>query len=525
MKFWLILFFCAGMVGAGVEKIALVIGNNIGLSDDPPLQYACNDAQAMYEILTTLGGVRSDRGYLLLNGSIRKVSDTFKEIAGRVKELKSQQRTVQIIVYYSGHGGADAFHLQGEKLPMDSVRALFDDVDADLRILIADACYSGALIDQKGAKGGVLTSPYSIKVTDELGVKGTVFITSSSPLEFSHESRELKGALFTYCLLSALRGAADYDHDDRISLWEAYSYAEANTQRQGSRFRDFNQNPEFDINISGSEGVTLTELTVAKSVLTFNACAPGAYEIFDDNSMRRVAGVYVNLHDSVKIALPRDFYLVRHVASDKVYIGKVDLSWGGTRIVDNRTLKPFPLDALTKKGGDIRFQPHALMAQATVMRGFPDASPVWIIPELAYQYSLYAATIGLQAGYTKDFVSGRYYTIARRIATGSAAGHYFFFNRTRLKLSAGAQVRLIVMDQTPIRPYEAEIRALGYAAVPKSRAVVWGAGIPIGARINLPIGFACSATLAPTIFLSNDRTGYLYQCVRFPLQIAAYWRF
>jgi hypothetical protein len=507
---------------ADIEKIALVIGNNIGLSTEPPLQYACDDARSIYDILTSLGGINPNRSYLLLNCSPRKASDTFKEIAGRVKELKSQQRQVQLIVYYSGHGGDDAFHLQGEKLMMSDLHSLFDEVDADLRILIADACHSGALIQ---AKGGTLTPTYDISLQNDLGVKGTVFITSSSPVEYSHESKELRGSLFSYYLASGLRGAADFDHDDRISLWEAYSFAKVNTNRQGSHYKDFSQTPEFDFDISGNETVMLTNIGNARSLLSFKYCQNGLYEIFEENSMRQVAGVYVTEGDSAKIVLPKNNYVVRRLASNKVFLGKVDLSWGGVRQVDSRQLKPFPLDALAKKGVDLRFEPHALALQSTVLRSLPDGGGVWVIPELAYQYSNYASALTLYCGFTRDRLSGQYFDLNRRIVSVAGSGHYFLLNRTRVKYYTGAQVRLLVMDQQPIRAREGELGALGYQPMPLYRAMVWGMGLSQGLIFNLPLPLSLEVAVTPTMFFSSNPAGYLGYHFRLPLTTALRWRF
>lgn len=508
-----------------VEKVAIVIGNNAGLSNEVPLRYACDDAGNIYEILNSLGGINNERSYLLTNSTKRKIFDTFREVSGRVKELKSQGKDVQLIVYFSGHGSKDAIHVEGEKLPMDTLKELFEEVNADLRILIADACNSGALIQQKGEKGGSLTSSYDINLKNDLGVRGTVFITSSSPSEFSHESKDLEGSLFTHYLASAMRGAADYDHDENISLWEAYTFAKVNTLRKGSSYKDFSQNPEFDFDISGSENVLMTNLGSAKSVLCFNGCPQGNYEIFNNNTMKQIAGIYFNRDDSIKLALPKSYYMVRHATHDKVYIGKIDLSWGGRRDVDFKSFRPFPLDALTKKGADIRFQPHSLMVQSTLMRGLPDGNNIWVFPELAYRYSFYSVSLSVQIGFIKDVLSGDDLSISRDILSGALTARYFALNRSRLKLFTGGQLRLIRMRQRYFRPREGEIRSQGYEPIPSDKAYIYGIGCNNGLQFNLPIPLSFDFIATPTLFLASGRGGKIMNFFRFPLTVAATWRF
>ena len=54
--------------------------------------------------------------------------------------------------------------------------------------------------------------------------KGRVILTASGPNEVSVEDDELGHGVFTYYLLQGLRGNADMDGDDMISIDELYSY-------------------------------------------------------------------------------------------------------------------------------------------------------------------------------------------------------------------------------------------------------------------------------------------------------------
>ena len=59
----------------------------------------------------------------------------------------------------------------------DELKSLFDNLGADMQVLILDACESG---DFLRAKGGVIKSRVEVKATDELDSKGTIILSSSA---------------------------------------------------------------------------------------------------------------------------------------------------------------------------------------------------------------------------------------------------------------------------------------------------------------------------------------------------------
>lgn len=173
----------------------------------------------MHALLAELGGVAPDRGYLLLNRGPEEVERTLGEIEGRAKEIKRAGGSVELLVFYSGHASAGNLHLGDKPWPMELLRNFLDRVEADLKITILDACNSGAFITRKG---GALVEPARFHAMDELKARGSVVLTSSSALEYSRESKTLRGSLISHFLLSGLRGAADYGRNRAVSLWEAY---------------------------------------------------------------------------------------------------------------------------------------------------------------------------------------------------------------------------------------------------------------------------------------------------------------
>ena len=81
---------------------------------------------------------------------------------------------------------------------------------------------SGGITRGKGStKGKVL----EVELSDSPIQEGQVFITASGESEDAQESDEIQGSFFTHFFTSGLRGPADRDNNNIVTLTEAYSYA------------------------------------------------------------------------------------------------------------------------------------------------------------------------------------------------------------------------------------------------------------------------------------------------------------
>src|SRR4051812_607604 len=135
-------WLAAGVLGlclpaCGLDRLALVVGDNQGLSDEKPLSYATRDAEQVFSTLSQLGGLDKGSGTLLLDADVDKVRLALQSIRARVKALKAQGRKCQILLYYSGHGSDEALHMQGASLPLSEVREYFAGLEADFKLLVA----------------------------------------------------------------------------------------------------------------------------------------------------------------------------------------------------------------------------------------------------------------------------------------------------------------------------------------------------------------------------------------------------
>ncbi len=99
----------ASFVLAETKRIAVVVGNNAGTGDMPPLRYAENDAGKMARLLAELGDVSPD-DVLLLQG--RRVTDLERALADATERVASfhkspDVRTV-VVFFFSGHSDGEA---------------------------------------------------------------------------------------------------------------------------------------------------------------------------------------------------------------------------------------------------------------------------------------------------------------------------------------------------------------------------------------------------------------------------------
>ena len=98
-----------------------------------------------------------------------------------------------------------------------NLRDRLDQVPADVRIAVLDACSSGAFTR---VKSGRPRPPFLVDESSDM--RGHAFLTSSSESEAAQESDRIRASYFTHYLVSGLRGAADLSGDGKVTLSEAY---------------------------------------------------------------------------------------------------------------------------------------------------------------------------------------------------------------------------------------------------------------------------------------------------------------
>jgi hypothetical protein len=473
-----VLLLCGGPRAA--ERFALLMGQNAGLPGDARLLYAGEDARRLHEVLVDLGGVAPGRAYLLRDPGVEDVLRTLSEIRGRILETKAAGRETELLVFYSGHADATSLHLAGRAWPLDSLRAFLEGSAADLRVAILDACNSGAFITRKG---GRLAEPVAFAEDLEGGSRGSVILTSSSAGEYSVESKALRGSLFTHYLLSGLRGAADYNRDREVSLWEAYHYARVQTVRRTGAGDGARQSPRFDFQVAGSKDMALTLLGKGSSRIVFSGCEAGVYGVYGRDMAEQWAEVETRQGDTVELRLPRMEYAVQRVDGKTLHTAMVDLRYRPEWILEPADFRKIPLRDYRIKGASLAETRWEGEVRLRTLRQVPETRERLWIPEAGASVRRGAFRLGVSAGRLESLTRGADLSIGRE---GFAAG--FSLGRERY-LARWATVTYALRyayyrwTETRTRTDEAAIRAMGYPAMPDRDAAAHGLGGDLRARI------------------------------------------
>jgi hypothetical protein len=108
-------------------------------------------------------------------------------------------------------------------------------------------------------------------------MQGHAFLTSSSETEAAQESDRIGGSYFTHFLLSGLRGAADASGEGKVTLNEAYQFAFGETLGRTVDTKAGAQHPSYDINLSGSGDVVMTDLRQTSATLVLGEALDGRF--------------------------------------------------------------------------------------------------------------------------------------------------------------------------------------------------------------------------------------------------------
>ena len=339
----------ASPVMAQVDRYAVVIGNNLGGSDESPLRWAEDDAAKIGRVLRDLGGLPAENLSLLRGENAEGVRRALIAVNDRIRVSPQAGARALLLVFFSGHADAGALHLGGTALDLGELRQLVRGSAAAVRLLVVDACRSGALTR---VKGGREVPPFAIALDPGMTGEGAVFLTSSAANEDAQESDEIRGSFFTHYLASALQGAGDSDGDGRVVLEEAYRYAYENTLRATSRTLGGPQHPTFQYDLRGQGQIVLTTLDAtpgsAHALLTLPAGK--SYLVMNGDRAGAVLAE-VGAHDRTRrLSVGAGRYFVRARGSGYLLEGTITLAAGEARTLDDRALERIDYARLVRKG-------------------------------------------------------------------------------------------------------------------------------------------------------------------------------
>ena len=251
------------------RRFALVVGANAG-GARPPLRFAVMDASRFAEVLKELGGVQGRDATVLADPTVAGLETALRSLSGAVEVARSDGGRIEVVFYYSGHADETGLLLGAGHYSYESLREQLNAVNADVRIAVLDACASGGMTRVKGGE-----RRKAFMVDESSTMRGHAFLTSSSADESAQESDRIRGSFFTHYLVSGLRGAADISGEGKVTLNEAYQYAFGETLGRTLKTQGGPQHPSYDIDMSGTGDVVITDLRDTSSSLVLDADISG----------------------------------------------------------------------------------------------------------------------------------------------------------------------------------------------------------------------------------------------------------
>ena len=305
-----------------IKRFAVVIGANDGGKDRVKLRYAVSDAKSFLSVLEELGGVLEEDSLLLQDPDVKTFYTEMGRLLTRMERARSDYSRVEIIFYYSGHSDEESILLGNEKISYEDFRKTINSMPADVHIGVLDSCLSGAFTRLKGGKKKL---PFLID--EAYDMKGYAFMTSSSATEASQESDLIEGSFFTHYLISGMRGAADMIQDGRVTLNEAYQFTFNETLAETTKTMSGPQHPYYNIEMSGTGDVVLTDIRRGSAILVLAPEISGRIFIHDKNNslvveLSKAAG------RRIELGLDEGEYRVLNLLEGQVFESKIKLQNG-----------------------------------------------------------------------------------------------------------------------------------------------------------------------------------------------------
>ncbi len=337
------LLLCAQGIEATqvVRRFVLAVGANDGGAKRETLQYAVSDAQNFVQVMETMGGV--DAGVLLSDPRIEHLEEALHALHNRVASAEAARR--EVIIYYSGHADENGLRLGESIFSYVRLRDAMDRMEAEVHIAILDACASGAITR---LKGGRRQKAFMVDVSSDM--RGYAFLTSSSENEAAQESDAIGASFFSHYLVSGLRGAADVTGDGRVTLNEAYHFAFQNTLEGTERTQGGAQHPAYDIKMTGTGDVVMTDVRQTSAGLILAEALQGRFFIRNANR-QLIAELFKSAGRRVELGLEPGKYRVHMAREIQSATASVELAMGQREILDESHFEIIARERTTMRGG------------------------------------------------------------------------------------------------------------------------------------------------------------------------------
>jgi hypothetical protein len=429
---------------AGIHRISLFIGMDQGLESEASLRFAARDAREMAAIFRQSGLYPSDGLILLTNASMESVRQAMRSLETAALRWRKQGDQTYVFLYFSGHGDAQSLHIGGSKLMREDLVAWLNGLPCELKIVVLDACESG---DFLRSKGGRFLQDLPVQIENNLKSRGSIIVTSTSRGELAQESDEYKGAVFTHHLANGLRGLADYNGDGWIGLQEAFEYSRRATSMDMAKNGSLRQNPSFDLDLVGASDPGLIPIDNGKSWMLLRHFPAGNLDIYDANSLDRVARVWLSGSDSLAYRIQSGGYLFRFQEGGKEFLHTDIVGNGGGALIDRRKFREQVRGAWASKGG----RPVRLKGLQTTF-GTPHPFPG--IPMRMSRIDYVKRTAGAKEAVSLGFAAGGNRDTSTKLSSDiefyrlGVSKSFFLAGSRRLRLSGGGLASYSLVRQS-----------------------------------------------------------------------------
>lgn len=220
------------------------------------LDVCVKDVEATREQLIA-GGFDSARIRLITDNTDEKPTK-----ANVLTALKSVADATEpddlLLFYYSGHGDeaegqsylvardGRRLVLSDTAIQVARVKQIMEAAAARAKVIVLDACHSGASIGRRGPKA--MTQEFIERVFEQ--AEGMAILASCKQGQFSYEWRKQERGVFTHYLLEALTGAADRDTKGFVTVQDASRHVTDGVKLWASQ-QNVSQTPTLQYNVAG----------------------------------------------------------------------------------------------------------------------------------------------------------------------------------------------------------------------------------------------------------------------------------
>jgi hypothetical protein len=284
------------------ERFALLVGGDTGWAHDQPLHRAEADLERLGAVLVELGAFAPDRVQVLRDPDTATVRAQLRSLSTTVEAVGGQSL---IFFYFLGHADERGLHLSGAPLSLEDLQGALRELPATRRVGVLDVCRSCVAGAQPEARAAV-----SELVVDEGGEPNLVMAVLQHGSDGAPSPQEHLPSGFTHHFISGLRGAAETDGDEAVSLSEVWRHALQSTRAER---RHSEASPAPPPELARGHDVLMSQLSATRAQLVLPSGGAERYWVMDARERDVVAEARTRTGTSTFLALKPDRYLVKRI--------------------------------------------------------------------------------------------------------------------------------------------------------------------------------------------------------------------